>query len=47
VSELNKNEVPDKITLTREQSERFATDWLKGKLNDLKEIVDEIESKLE
>jgi len=37
---------PEKIVLTREQSERFATDWLKTKLNEINDIVKEIQSKI-
>jgi len=36
----------EKIKLTREQAERFATNWLKSKLDEIQDIVDEIKSRL-
>lgn len=43
---MAENNDKEKLELTEEQLNRFASDWLKTKLKEIKDIVEEIEEKL-
>jgi len=44
---VKKEENFDTLELTKEQANRFASNWLKTKLTEIEDIVQEIRDKLE